>query len=110
MSTILSSLQSLMHSLLSLIADAFNSVYSIIQTIFATVAAFVGGLVGLTADTAGFFISKLPHLRRSWFCVFVIFSFLESFLFLFCSFLLFVCAAGAFRHPAHALFPSRVTC
>ncbi|KAK8169283.1 hypothetical protein IWX90DRAFT_485252 [Phyllosticta citrichinensis] len=62
MSTILSSLQSLMHSLLSLIADAFNSVYSIIQTIFATVAAFVGGLVGLTADTAGFFISNFVVL------------------------------------------------
>ncbi|KAK7529141.1 uncharacterized protein J3D65DRAFT_643124 [Phyllosticta citribraziliensis] len=62
MSSILSALQSLAHSLLSLIADAFNSVYSVLQTLFATVAAFVGGLVGLTADTAGFFISNFVVL------------------------------------------------
>lgn len=59
MSSIASSLSELFHALLSLVTDAFNSVYSVIAALFATVAAFVGGLVGLTADTAGFIISTL---------------------------------------------------
>ncbi|KAK8195686.1 hypothetical protein HDK77DRAFT_480162 [Phyllosticta capitalensis] len=62
MSSIASSLSELFHALLSLVTDAFNSVYSVIAALFATVAAFVGGLVGLTADTAGFIISNFVVL------------------------------------------------
>ncbi|KAK7515325.1 uncharacterized protein IWZ02DRAFT_63528 [Phyllosticta citriasiana] len=62
MSSIASSLSALVHSLISLVTDAFNSLYSVIATFFATVAAFIGGLVGLTADTAGFIISNFVVL------------------------------------------------